>query len=392
MATRPHTGPRAGPQTGPLHGVRVLEIEAIGPVPWAGMMLSDMGADVLRVDRPVPHDLGVARDGKFQIVDRGRRSVVADLKDPAARDALLHLVARADVLLEGMRPGVMERLGLGPDACLARNPALVYGRMTGWGQDGPMAQAVGHDINYIAASGALHAIGGAATPVPPLNLVGDYGGGAMLLLTGVLAALLHARGSGRGQVVDAAMVDGARSLMAPFWGRLAAGEWRDQRQSNLLDGGAHFYAVYETQDGQHVAVGAIEPRFYAALLKGLALDATTLPAQHDTTAWPGLREAFAALFKTKTRDQWCEVFDGTEACVSPVLSLREVPSHPQHAERQGFVDVDGVPHPAPAPRFSRTPGAIAGPPPERGCGGAAALADWGLSPDDPQLAGLRWAD
>nr|WP_222622381.1 CaiB/BaiF CoA-transferase family protein [Ramlibacter albus] len=357
--------------------MRVLEIEAIGPVPWAGMMLSDMGADVLRVDRPAPPDMGIDRDTRYEVTGRGRRSIVVDLKSREGVDKVLQLAGRADVLLEGMRPGVMERLGLGPDVCLARNPKLVYGRMTGWGQDGPLAQAVGHDINYIATAGVLHTIGRAGQPpVQPLNLVGDFGGGAMLLAFGVLAALHEAKSSGRGQVVDAAMIDGSLALMAPVIGRWQEGGWRDEREANLLDGGAHFYRTYATSDGKAVAVGAIEPRFYAALLKGLGLAGAELPAQQDRKAWPAMRERFAALFAQHTRDHWAQVFDGTEACVSPVLSLEEMARHPHVRGRASLVDVDGVLQPAAAPRFSRTPGAVAGPPVERGEGGEEAIADW----------------
>ena len=363
--------------SGPLSGIRVLEMEAIGPVPWAGMMLADMGADVLRIDRPSAADMGLARDERFEFNARGKRTAQADVKTAEGRDAVLALVSRADVLLEGLRPGVMERLGLGPDACLARNPALVYGRMTGWGQTGPLAQAVGHDINYIATTGVLHALGAAdGAPPVPLNLVGDFGGGGMLLVAGVLAALLEARGSGRGQVVDAAMVDGSLALMAPLLGRWQAGDWQDRREANLLDGGAHFYRSYETADGRYVAVGAIEPRFYAALLEGLGLSGEQLPEQHDRAAWPGMRERFAALFRRHSRDHWRAVFEGTEACVSPVLSLSELGAHPHLAERGSFVEVDGALHPAPAPRFSRTPGAIGGPPARRGADMAQALAAW----------------
>jgi alpha-methylacyl-CoA racemase len=363
---------------GPLHGVRVLEMEAIGPVPWAGMMLADLGADVLRVDRPAPPAFDTGRN---QLTARGKRSVVADLKAPEGVDAVLRLVERADILLEGLRPGVMERLGLGPDACHARNPRLVYGRMTGWGQSGPRAHEVGHDINYIGLAGALHAIGPAnGPPVVPLNLVGDFGGGAMLLALGVVSALCESRASGLGQVVDAAMVDGVLALMAPVLGRFQAGEWGDRREANLLDGGAPFYRSYATADGRAVAVGALEPRFYGALVRGLGLDPEELPAQHDRAAWPALRERFAALFGRETREHWCQVFAGTEACVTPVLSLAELGADPHLRSRGSVVERDGVLHPAPAPRFSRTPGAIRHGPAERGEGDAAALSDWGLGP------------
>ena len=363
---------------GPLSGLRVLEIESIGPVPWAGMMLSDWGADVLRVDRPDPPDMGEPRDVRHEVTQRGRRSLVVDLKRPEGVQEVLQLVARADLLLEGMRPGVMERLGLGPEVCLACNPRLIYGRMTGWGQDGPLAQTVGHDINYIATTGVLHTIGKAGQPpVPPLNLLGDFGGGAMLLVSGVLAALHEAKTSGRGQVVDAAMVDGTLSLLAPVIGRWQGGSWRDEREANLFDGGAPFYTTYATADGQAVAVGAIEPRFYAALLHGLGLSAHDLPAQHDRAAWPALRARFAAVFARETRDHWAQVFEGTEACVSPVLSLSEAVQHPHLKARRSLTEVDGVVQPAPAPRFSRTPAAIAGAPVRRGQGGGEALGQWG---------------
>lgn len=373
---------------GPLHGLRVLEFEAIGPVPWAAMMLADMGADVLRVARLTAADMGLARDLRHETVLRGRRSVTADLKNPAARDGVLALARNAHVLLEGHRPGVMERLGLGPEACLAASPALVYGRMTGWGQQGPLAQAVGHDINYIGLTGVLHAIGTAQKPVLPLNLIGDFGGGAMLLALGVLAAVLEARTGGQGQVVDAAMVDGSLLLMAPILGRVATGEWLDKREANLLDGGAPFYGVYETRDGRHMAVGAIEPAFYAALLKGLGLAPDALPPQHDRAAWPDTRRCFAALFATRTRDAWCAVFDGTEACVTPVLSLAEVPGHGHHTARGSFVPVGGVAQPAPAPRFSRTASVTGRTPAESRGGSDEALRDWGFDPADTRLSAL----
>lgn len=365
---------------GPLVGLRVLEIESIGPVPWAGMMLSDLGADVLRVDRPDSPDMGVKRDVRYEVTSRGRRSLVVDLKHPEGVEEVLQLAARADILLEGMRPGVMERLKLGPDACLARNPRLVYGRMTGWGQDGPLSQTVGHDINYIATAGALHTIGKAGQPpVLPLNLVGDFGGGAMLLAFGVLAALHEVKMSGRGQVVDAAMIDGTLALLAPVIGRWQSGEWRDEREANLLDGGAHFYRTYATSDGKAVAVGAIEPRFYAALIKGLRLSSEILPDQQDRTAWPAMCDRIAAIFSSEPRDYWVKVFENTEACVSPVLSLSEMAEHSHVRARGSLVDFDGVLQPAPAPRFSRTPGAIGEGPVERGVAGDEAAREWGIN-------------
>lgn len=365
---------------GPLSGLRVLEIEAIGPVPFAAMLLSDLGADVLRVDRPAAPELGVPRDPRFELSSRGRRSVVVDLKEPAGVERALCLAERADILLEGMRPGVMERLGLGPDKCLARNPKLIYGRMTGWGQHGPLADTVGHDINYIATTGVLHAIGPRdGPPAVPLNLVGDFGGGALVLAFGVLAALHEARASGQGQVVDAAMVDGSLALLAPVIGRWQSGAWRDQREANALDGGAHFYGCYATSDGQAVAVGALEPRFYAALLKGLGLSPDALPPQHDRSAWPAMRARLAALFAQHPCEHWVKVFEGTEACVSPVLSIAEAMRNAHLWARGSLVELDGVLQPAPVPRFSRTPGAVAGPPVPRGGGGEDALADWGLA-------------
>ena len=351
---------RMSTATGPLAGLKVVELAGIGPGPHAAMVLADLGADVVRVDRP---------SGGLQLGDpavdptlRGRRRVSADLKDPAGRETVLRLVEHADVLLEGYRPGVTERLGVGPADCHARNPRLVYGRMTGWGQDGPLAPRAGHDINYIALTGALHAIGRAGDrPVPPLNLVGDFGGGSMLLLVGVLAALWEAQRSGRGQVVDAAMVDGSSLLVQMVWGMLAQGMWRDERGSNLLDGHAPFYDTYTCADGRHVAVGALEPQFYAALLAGLGLDGEDLPAQYDQSGWPALRARFTEVFATRTRDEWAEVFAGTDACVTPVLSFAEAREHPHLAARGTIVERDGVPQAAPAPRFSRTAPAVPGP-------------------------------
>jgi alpha-methylacyl-CoA racemase len=365
--------------SGPLTGVRVLELAGIGPGPFCGMLLADMGADVLRIDRLEGADLGLPLEPRFDVMARGRRSIALDLKKSQAIEIVLALAAKADALIEGFRPGVTERLGLGPDACFARNPRLVYGRVTGWGQDGPLAQAAGHDINYIAISGALHAIGRAGEPpVSPLNLVGDFGGGAMYLAFGIACALLEARASGRGQVVDAGMSDGAASLMAIFYGRLAADKWRDERGVNTLDGGSPWYAVYETGDNKHIAVGAIEGRFYAELVKRLGLDPTTLPGQHERAGWPQLRAAFAAAFKAKTRDEWCKLLEGTDVCFAPVLSLAEAPAHPHNRARGTFVERDGVTQPAPSPRFSRTPGDIVRGAPQRGEGGAAALTDWGF--------------
>jgi alpha-methylacyl-CoA racemase len=372
---------------GPLAGVRVVEVAGIGPAPFCAMLLADLGAEVLRVERPA----AAAAPGlaAAPLLARGRRSVALDLKHPDGAEAVRRLAGGAHALLEGFRPGVAERLGIGPAACLARNPALVYGRMTGWGQQGPLAHAAGHDIAYIALAGALHPIGRAGgPPVPPLNLVGDFGGGGMLLALGVVAALLEARGSGRGQVVDAAIVDGAALLTTMVHELAAAGLWSEERGVNLLDSGAPFYDVYETADGAYMAVGALEPRFYAELLRGLGLDERALPAQHDRARWPELREQLAARFRSRTRAQWCQVFDGGDACVAPVLTPGEAPTHPHNRERGTFVPVGGVLQPAPAPRFGRTPCDPPAPPPPPGDGGAA-LAAWGFSAEE--VAGLRAA-
>jgi alpha-methylacyl-CoA racemase len=368
---------------GPLAGVRVVELAGIGPGPFCAMLLADLGAEVLRVDRPA-----ASRTAWPTVLARGRRSVAVDLKHPDGAGVVLDLVAAADALVEGFRPGVAERLGIGPDACLARNPRLVYGRVTGWGQEGPWRQAAGHDIDYIALAGALHPIGQAGgPPVPPLNLVGDFGGGGMLLALGVVAALLEAGRSGAGQVVDAAMVDGAALLTTQFHELLAAGLWGQERGANLLDGGAPFYGVYETADGRHLAVGALEPQFWAELLRRLGLDGGDLPAQLDRDGWPRLRERLAALFRTRTREEWCELLAGTDACVAPVLGLREAPAHPHNQARGTFVEVGGVTQPAPAPRFSRTPCDPPAPAARPGEHTDQALADWGLPPDE--IARLR---
>ncbi|MBB3176648.1 CaiB/BaiF CoA-transferase family protein [Variovorax sp. Sphag1AA] len=377
-----------------LSGIRVLEFEAIGPAPFGTMLLADMGADVIRVNRAVEAgDLGFKSEGRnIDITGRGRRSVTLDLKRPEAIQAALELMAHADVVIEGLRPGVMEKLGLGPEAALARNPKLVYARMTGWGQGGPLAERAGHDLNYIALSGVLSAIGPAGgKPVVPLNLVGDYGGGGMLLAMGVLAALLNVQRGGAGQVVDAAMLEGAAQLGAVFWGMLAKGMWREERGSNLIDGGAPWYDTYETRDGRYMAVGAVETRFYAELIQKLGLADAGLPKQHDRKGWPQLRAAFETAFRSRTRDEWCAVFDGSDACVAPVLGLAEAPTHPQSRARGNFIEVDGVLQPAPAPRFSATPSATPVRAPERGERGEAALHDWGFdaeSIDRLRLQGL----
>ncbi|HEU4350862.1 MAG TPA: CaiB/BaiF CoA-transferase family protein [Burkholderiales bacterium] len=362
---------------GPLQGIRVLEFESIGPAPFAGMLLADMGADVLVVERPAETDLGLKRERRHDVMMRGKRSVTLDLKKKESRGICLELLARADALLEGMRPGVMERLGLGPDEVLKRNPKLVYGRMTGWGQDGPLAPRAGHDINYIALAGVLHAFGSKGeAPVPPLNLVGDFGGGGMLLAFGVACGLIEVARSGRGQVIDAAMVEGASLLAAMFAGLLAAKSWSEERGTNILDTGAPWYQVYRTKDGKYVSIGSIEGRFYEELLRKLGVPDL---GQHDRRRWPDMKQLFERTFKSKTREEWCRVFDGSDACFAPVLSWSEARRDPHMVFRQNFVETAGVPQPAPAPRFSRTPGAVRGAPPERGEGGRQALADWGFA-------------
>ena len=368
---------------GPLAGVRVLEFEAIGPGPFAGMLLADLGADVLVIDRPADSDLGLKRERWYDVMMRGKRAVTLDLKAPGAKEAALALAAKADALIEGFRPGVMERLGLGPEVALARNPKLVYGRMTGWGQDGPLAARAGHDINYIALAGVLHAFGRRGeAPVPPLNLVGDFGGGGMLLALGIACALLETARSGKGQVVDAAMVEGASLLAAMFSGFLAAQSWSEERGVNILDTGAPWYDVYETKDAEYVSIGAIEAKFYEDLLSRLGVAAQDLPGQHERTRWPELRELLRRKFKEKTRAEWCEAFEGSDACFAPVLTFSEARAHPHNKARQAFVEVAKVEQPAPAPRFSRTPGVVRRAPPERGEGGRAALSDWGFSGEE----------
>ena len=369
---------------GPLTGLKVVEVAGIGPGPFAAMMLSDMGAEVIRVDRAAR-----ARPGEapVDVLGRGRRSVGVDLKHARGVETVLSLVEQADALIEGYRPGVMERLGLGPEMCFARNPLLVYGRMTGWGQDGPLATTAGHDIDYIAIAGVLGSIGRTGeVPTPPLNLVGDFGGGGMLLAFGVMCGVFEAQRSGQGQVIDAAMVDGASLLMSMFWGMRSVGAW-GERGTNLLDTGSHFYQVYETADGKHVAVGAIEPQFYAELLKGIGLDTAELPGQNDKSQWPAMKDRFASIFKAKTRAEWEAIFDGTDACVSPVRTFAESGDDPHMLERNAFVEVAGVKQPAPAPRFSRTPGAVQRPPQAPGANTDDALSAWGFSAAD--IAELR---
>jgi alpha-methylacyl-CoA racemase len=370
---------------GPLSGIRVIELAGVGPGPFAAMLLADLGAEVIRVDRPSGRSFPVPNK---DMTNRGKRSIAVDLKHDRGKEVVLRLVERSDVLLEGFRPGVTERLGLGPGDCLARNPRLVYGRMTGWGQHGPLAQSAGHDIGYIAVAGVLHAIGRAGGPPQvPINLLGDFAGGGMYLVVGVLAALLEARTSGAGQVVDAAIVDGVAHLSTFVHAFLAAGAWRDQRGVNMLDTGAPWYDVYETADGGHMAVGAIEPQFYAEFVRRLNLDGQDLPTQHDADRWPELRQLFAATFKSKTRAEWTEIFLPGDSCVAPVLSLTEAKAHPYNTGREVFVPgADGELQPGPAPRFSRTPGAIGGPPARAGWHTREVLTELGFTDVDELLA------
>ena len=373
--------------SGPLSGVKVVEIAGIGPGPFAAMMLADMGADVVRVDRAQAVTGNFDRQN-LEILNRGRRSIGVDLKNPDGVETVMKLVEQADALIEGFRPGVADRLGIGPDACLARNPKLVYGRMTGWGQDGPYAQAAGHDINYIALAGALGHFGRAgAKPTPPINLVGDFGGGGMLMAFGVACALVESARSGQGQVIDAAMVDGAAALMAMVWGFQALGIW-GPAGTNVLDTGAPFYDTYETSDGKFISLGSLEPQFYAELVTRLGLtDELELAGQMNQTTWADQREKFTALFLTKTRDEWCEVLEMTDVCFAPVLSMTEAAEHPHLKARNTIVEDHGVMQPAPAPRFSRTPGSIQRPPAWPGQHTDELLADWGFAADE--ISSLR---
>lgn len=379
--------PATGPGPGPLRGVRVIEVAAMGPAPFCGMLLADLGADVLRIDRPGGGAQAALFDPSCDVLQRGRSAVALDLGRAEGRAAALRLVGAADVLIEGFRPGVMERLGLGPEPCLAHNPRLVYGRMTGWGQSGPLAHTAGHDLNYLALSGALHAIGRAeGGPVPPLNLVADFGGGAMLLAVGVLAAVLHARQTGEGQVVDAAMTDGCALLQAMNLSFRAMGQWQDRRQSNLIDGAAPFYDTYACADGGHLAVAALEERFYRQFLErtGLAEEGL-MQSQHDRTLWPLQKQRIAEVLRTRSRNDWVRVFEGSDACVTPVLTLGEAPQHPHHRARGSFVEVDGRVQPGPAPRFSHTPTVGARPLPATH-DGRTALTAWGWA--DEEIAQL----
>jgi len=373
--------------SGPLNGFTIVEMAGIGPGPFCAMMLADMGAEVIRIDRLQPSVLAQGRS----VIERGRRRIAFDLKKPDALALALRLVDKADVLLEGFRPGVMERLGLGPEVCCARNPKLVYGRMTGWGQDGPLAQAAGHDLNYIALTGALHAIGEAdRPPCPPLHLVGDMGGGAMMLAFGVLCALLEAQRSGQGQVVDAAICDGAAMLATRYYDKLQTGDWHNRRQSNLLDGGAHFYGCYTCADGKCIAIAALEPQFYRLLLQRCGITDPDFEQQWERSQWPALRAKLAALFLTQAREHWCTLLEGSDACFAPVLDFAEAPQHPHHRKRASFIRTDGLTHPAPTPRLSRTPGlarAMSAP----GQHTEALLTELGCSPAEIQALRARGA-
>ncbi len=373
---------------GPLRGVKVIEVGGIGPGPFCGMMLSDMGAEIVRIERKGQF---AASEPKFEVLTRNRRSVQMDLRKAEGVKAVLRMVEQADALQEGFRPGVMEKLGLGPDECLKRNPRLVYGRMTGWGQEGPLAKAAGHDINYISLSGALHAIGRKGErPVPPLNLVGDFGGGGMMLAFGIVCGLYEARISGKGQVVDAGMIDGSAALMAMMYGFRASGFWTDERGVNMLDGGSHFYDTYETADGKYISVGSIEPQFYALLLKHTGLEEPDYQDQLNPAKWPAFKERLTEIFKSKTRDEWCEIMEGTDVCFAPILSLDEAKEHPQNRARGTFIEVDGVLQPAPTPRFSRTKPETPKPPPRIGADTEDVLADYGFGPDE--IASLKGAE
>ena len=369
---------------GPLTGIRVVEMAGIGPGPFTAMMLSDLGAEVIRVDRLSHKGTG----HRANVLNRGRKSIAVDLKNPLGVETTLRLIEQADVVLEGFRPGVMERLGLGPEECLSVNPRLIFGRMTGWGQTGPLSQAAGHDINYISIAGALGAMGYAdRPPAPPLNLVGDFGGGAMYLLTGILAALVERATSGQGQIIDAAMTDGTASLLSPFFGLMAMNMWTTDRFSNRLDGGAFYYGSYECSDGKYISIGSLEPQFYAELLEKTEITDPEFQEQLDEAAWPAKREKLDQLFKTRTRQQWCDIMEGTDVCFAPVLDLKEAPAHPHNIDRKTFVELDGVVQPAPAPRFSRTQGEIQGPAAMAGEHTREVLSAWNFS--DQEIGELQ---
>ena len=371
---------------GPLTGIRVVEMAGIGPGPFTAMMLSDLGAEVIRIDRLSHKGIG----HRANVLNRGRKSIAVDLKNPRGVETTLRLIEQADVVLEGFRPGVMERLGLGPEKCLSVNPRLIFGRMTGWGQTGPLSQAAGHDINYISIAGALGTMGYAdRPPAPPLNLVGDIGGGAMYLLTGILAALVERATSEQGQIIDAAMSDGTASLLSPFFGLMAMNMWTTDRFSNRLDGGAFYYGSYECSDGRYISIGSLEPQFYALLLEKAEITDPEFQEQLDEAAWPAKREKLTQLFKTKTRQQWCDIMEGTDVCFAPVLDLKEAPNHPHNIDRKTFVELDGVVQPAPAPRFSRTQGEIQGPAAMAGEHTREVLSAWNFS--DQEIGELQAA-
>jgi len=369
---------------GPLSSLKILEFAGIGPGPMCAMLLSDMGAEVIRIDRMVKADLGLKRDPKKDVMNRGRRSIAVDLKRPEGVELVLKMIEQADAITEGFRPGVMERLGLGPAVCMTRNKKLVYGRMTGWGQYGPLSQAAGHDINYISLTGALNAVGREGeVPVHPLNLVGDFGGGALYLAMGVLAAIIEAKSSGKGQIVDCAMTDGSASLMSMFYGMKSMGGWSEERGTNAIDTGSHYYNVYETADGKYISIGSIEPKFYQEMLEKAGLvDDDTLSDQQDRGNWPDMKARFSEIFKTKSRDQWCEIMEGSDACFAPVLNMQESIDHPHNIARETFVEVGGVVQPAPAPRFSVTPSEISKPPSAPGEDTDRVLKDWGFNEEE----------
>lgn len=368
---------------GPLRGMKIIELAGIGPGPFCGMMLSDMGAEVVRVNRASGPAPGIHGKSIKHILNRGRKTIAVDLKRPEGTETVLRLCEKADALFEGFRPGVTERMGLGPEPCMARNPRLVYGRITGWGQTGPLCKSAGHDINFIALTGALHSIGRKGErPVPPLNLVGDFGGGGMLLAYGIVCGLIEAQRSGKGQVVDAAMVDGTAALMALFFGRLSDERYGSERGTNILDSGAHFYDTYETQDGKYIAIGAIEPQFYAKLIEKTGLDPVRFADQMNRNRWPEYKEEMIRVFKTKTRDEWCTIMEGSDACFAPVLSMREAPEHPLNQARETFITIDGLPQPAPTPRFSRTAPEVCSGIHTDGQDTLSVLSDYGFTPDE----------
>ncbi len=370
---------------GPLTGIRVVELAGIGPGPFCAMLLADLGAEVIRVDRSSQVDIGIDHGRKYSVLNRSRKSISVDLKNPDGIETVLKLVENADALIEGFRPGVTERLGLGPDECMERNPALVYGRMTGWGQEGPMAHAAGHDINYISLTGALHAIGGADKPSPPLNVVGDFGGGGVFLAFGLCAALLESKTSGLGQVVDSAMTEGAATLMSSIYGMYASGRWSNKREDNFLDGGSYYYGVYETADSKFISIGSIEGKFHDELLEITGLTDATTVDRNDQSTWEEKKQRMAQLVRLKTRDEWDELMLGTDVCYAPVLDFEEAPKHPHNVARQSFVEVEGVMQPAPTPKFSQTPGTVQMPPPAPGQHTSEILSDWGFNANEIEI-------